>query len=1035
MKTQKNLKTTLIFFVCAVLTLVHCEKIDFSSKSISDEDAVMQVMRNLQVDYSGDENSNGVTATITLPTKGENGVTITWEFDDDDVINVKIPGIGIVTRPGPGEDDIEVTLTVTLTKNSFVITKKFTLTVLAEPIRDEDAVTQAMRSLEITYAQGDSAGSVTGDITLPTEGTNEVMITWASSNETVVNSGTGMVTRPGPGENHVEVTLTATLTKNDATDTKTFDLTVLAEPIRDEDAVTQAKEDLTITYAQDDSAGSVTGDITLPTEGTNEVMIIWASSNETAVNSGTGMVTRPGPGESNAEVTLTATLTKNDATGTKTFDLTVLAEPIRDEDTVTQAMRSLEITYAQGDSADSVTANITLPTTGENGVGITWASDNDEVIDVTTTAGTGMVTRPSGINAKVTLTATLTKGAATNTKTFPLTVIDRSFAWSKVSSTHWSARKDHASVVFNNKMWVLGGNDGSSNLNDVWSSSDGTTWTKMTVSGTHWSARQDHAVVVFNNKMWVLGGNDGSSNLNDVWSSSDGTTWTKTTVSGTHWSARHAHTAVVFNNKMWIMGGNDGSYEHRNYDENYKSDVWWSSNGTSWTNANASEHWSARSGHAAMVFNNKMWVMGGNDGSSNLNDVWSSSDGTTWTKTTVSGTHWSARGEHAAVVFDGKMWVLGGNEVIDLALNDVWSSSDGANWTKTTVSGIHWSAYAHAAVVFDDKMWVLGGSDGSRKNDVWWSGDGANWKTEVWPSRAYASAVVFKSKMWILGGHDGSYKNDVWSSSDGVTWTNANARGPAVDPATDPVTYRSHWSARGEHAAVVFNDKMWVLGGYDGSRKNDVWSSSDGANWTNANARGPAVEPATDPVTYRSHWSARYGHTTMVFDNKIWVLGGYDGEGSDYKNDVWWSSDGANWTNAEASEHWSARQLHAVVVFGGKMWVLSGLLHSGINDVWWSSDGTNWTEATDNPGFPVRSGHAAVVFGGKMWVLGGGYSSGGNDVWWSSDGVNWTNTNASEHWSARQFHAAVVFDNKIWVLGGYDGSYKNDVWVYQQISN
>ncbi|WP_416390672.1 hypothetical protein, partial [[Ruminococcus] torques] len=34
------------------------------------------------------------------------------------------------------------------------------------------------------------------------------------------------------------------------------------------------------------------------------------------------------------------------------------------------------------------------------------------------------------------------------------------------------------------------------------------------------------------------------------------------------------------------------------------------------------------------------------------------------------------------------------------------------------------------------------------------------------------------------------------------------------------------WSYRYRHTSVVFNNKLGVLGGDDGSRKNDVWSSS-----------------------------------------------------------------------------------------------------------------------------------------------------------------------------------------------------------------
>jgi len=66
-----------------------------------------------------------------------------------------------------------------------------------------------------------------------------------------------------------------------------------------------------------------------------------------------------------------------------------------------------------------------------------------------------------------------------------------------------------------------------------------------------------------------------------------------------------------------------------------------------------------------------------------------------------------------------------------------------------------------------------------------------------------------------------------------------------------------------------------VMGGYDGSRKNDVWWSTDGITWTQATAS--------------AGWSGRHGHTSVVYDGKMWVMGGTDGS---YKRDVWRSTDG-----------------------------------------------------------------------------------------------------------------------------------------------
>src|SRR3989338_3426191 len=62
----------------------------------------------------------------------------------------------------------------------------------------------------------------------------------------------------------------------------------------------------------------------------------------------------------------------------------------------------------------------------------------------------------------------------------------------------------------------------------------GASWTKVAES-VAWSPRVNHAVLVYNNKMWVLGGWSGGVNT-DVWSSSDGVSLSSVT-SSAPWSA------------------------------------------------------------------------------------------------------------------------------------------------------------------------------------------------------------------------------------------------------------------------------------------------------------------------------------------------------------------------------------------------------------------------------------------------------------------------------------------------------------------
>jgi hypothetical protein len=89
--------------------------------------------------------------------------------------------------------------------------------------------------------------------------------------------------------------------------------------------------------------------------------------------------------------------------------------------------------------------------------------------------------------------------------------------WTQATANaQWPARVIHSSVVFDNKMWVMGGGASGGYLNDIWYSSDGVSWTQAT-GNADWSARGAHSSVVFDNKMWVIGGDDGSNVLNDVW--------------------------------------------------------------------------------------------------------------------------------------------------------------------------------------------------------------------------------------------------------------------------------------------------------------------------------------------------------------------------------------------------------------------------------------------------------------------------------------------------------------------------------------
>ena len=109
------------------------------------------------------------------------------------------------------------------------------------------------------------------------------------------------------------------------------------------------------------------------------------------------------------------------------------------------------------------------------------------------------------------------------------------------------------------------------------------------------------------------------------------------------------------------------------------------------------------------------------------------------------------------------------------------------------------------------------------------------------------------------------------------------------------------------------------------------------------------------------------------------------------------------------------------------MWIIGGSNPSPHKDVWYSTNGVNWTQATAEAAFSARKSHTCVGMDNKLWVIAG---SATKDVWYSSDGISWIQATASAEFDIRQYHSSFVFDNKMWVIGGMNDSseYFDDVW-------
>lgn len=163
--------------------------------------------------------TSAVVENLALPAFGsEAGSRISWSTSDPAVVTAK----GVITRPARGQSAARATLTARLTKGHDVATRTIEITVPAE---FDDPQAAARDHADLALAGLDD---VRGHLTLPATGRFGSTITWAATPGVI--TPTGEVTRPAYGRPDVPVTLTATIKKGTATQTKTFAATVKAKP-------------------------------------------------------------------------------------------------------------------------------------------------------------------------------------------------------------------------------------------------------------------------------------------------------------------------------------------------------------------------------------------------------------------------------------------------------------------------------------------------------------------------------------------------------------------------------------------------------------------------------------------------------------------------------------------------------------------------------------------------------------------------------------------------------------------------------------
>ncbi|MDH5721217.1 MAG: DUF1566 domain-containing protein, partial [Spirochaetia bacterium] len=266
-----------------------------------------------------------------------------------------------------------------------------------------------------TFSLGDDEANITQDFTVPVTGDSGTAINWSSNDSSIIfTDGSAVVTQPIVGGNIV-VTLTAEIIKGSETTTKTFMVT-----LRD----TTAAAEITFQTSMIGDGAITLNWLDPGTADLDHLEITYLPGGTTPVTIAKGTQTKTFSGLTH-NTSYTFTVKTVDTVGNVSSGASKTETAITNAGCVADDKASLVISYASTDSALAVYQNLGLATLGPSGTTISWAAaytsggaDASAVV-----ASNGIITRPIATgDENITLTATITKNAASDTKTFNITI-------------------------------------------------------------------------------------------------------------------------------------------------------------------------------------------------------------------------------------------------------------------------------------------------------------------------------------------------------------------------------------------------------------------------------------------------------------------------------------------------------------------------------------------------------------------------------------------------------------------------------------
>jgi len=286
--------------------------------------------------------------------------------------------------------------------------------------------------------------------------------------------------------------------------------------------------------------------------------------------------------------------------------------------------------------------------------------------------------------------------------------------------------------------------------------------------------RSKHTVVAYKDAVYVFGGDNGKSMLNDLLRFDvKEKSWGRAFSNGPPPAPRYHHSAVVHESSMFIFGGYTGDI-HSNSNLHNRNDLWEYKFPTGqWIMWNGPGRKSvARSAHGAAVYDGKLWIFAGYDGNARLNDMWTISllpgDTRQWEEVVQSGECPPTCCNFPVAVARDCMFVFSGQSGAKITNSLFQFHFKTRTWTRITTDHILRGCpapparrYGHTMAAFDRQLYVFGGAaDNILSNDVHcydldtqtWSSIPPSPDSQLPSGRLFHAAAVVGDAMFVFGG-------------------------------------------------------------------------------------------------------------------------------------------------------------------------------------------------------------------------------------------------------------------------------------------